>query len=1138
LRKLLTSLTAFAIVFSAFNQPQEAKAETPIRIFIDGQILATDQAPVAIAGYTMVPLRGIFEALNARVQWNQKAQTVTATKRDTTVVLTLGAKTATINDKVVTLDSPARAIHGRTMVPVRFVSEALGDDVVWDKLSQSVLITTKAIKEVGAASSLSVSTVTQYGDGRDLQVSFAPPSDQSNVDSYRILVVKAENSSSFNLAKAQSVSSSNYTAISKSTQRTTLSAQSRDVDGALLRTNQSYRVFVLTVGKDSYALSNPSVSISLSANPSVNAATNVKIEDISDFGDGRDMRVTFAKASNENNITGYRVMIVKSSDASRFDLAAANGISSSYYTSVSKTGNNTLSVTLNSSARDTSGALIRNGEAYTAFVLALSSNAGSLTHALSTGSASLTLGTSAQTPTITGVADIDNYGDGRDLQVTFNKASDESRIGYYRIFVVRESEYAGFNLNEANKVASGNYYDQYKSGGNYSLALSSNMRDVRGNYVTNGVAYRVFVMGVSNYNAYPNTLSAASASITLSNSGVTPITNLNVSDIADYNNGRDLQVSFTKVANETQVKNYRVFVVKDAYAGNFNLASANAVTNSNNYTTINKTNGNITTALNANSRDVDGALIQSGIAYRVFVMTVGNTSGSNALSTASNQIMLSNNNVTAVTNVAVSDVGDYEDGRDLKVSFTRAANETNIAHYRVFVVKEYAASSFNLANANASLNYTVFYKNGSNISLPLNTDSRDVDGALIRSGVNYKVFVLSVGASTAYGNALSTASSTIKLNNNGAVTAVTNVTASDVSDYGDGRDLRVSFTKASMEANISHYRIFVVPEAAAYQFDLNYANSISDPRLFTTANTRSDYNQVLSQGANDIYNQPIRNDVPYRVYVLSIGYGVSNGTNALSLASPTITLTSTGVPAATGVFANDAGDANNGSDLQVSFNKATDETNIGHYRVYVVKESSAGSFTANAAMGIIDPARFAVVNKTGNNQYYYRFATNALDTDGAPIVNNVGYRVFVVSVANNGVGVISQASNPVTLVSNGIPVQAVMGIQAVQVAPGTINVSFTPPSGEFGISQYAVFVTQGALSESVAIDYFKLGNASLFTNVYRNGQNGLYSVNIASSVSGQALAVGVYQVYVLSVADQTNATLHKLSASVGVNVTY
>ncbi|QMV42443.1 copper amine oxidase N-terminal domain-containing protein [Cohnella cholangitidis] len=551
MRKFLSVLAALALLFSVVQLP-EAKAASAIKIVIDGQELVTDQAPVIVnGGYTMVPLRGIFEALGARVQWNQKAQTVTGIKGDTTIVLKLGAKTATINDKTVTLDAPARSIHGRTMVPIRFVSESLGDDVAWNKNTQSVLITTKSVKEVGAATSVTVSTVSQFGDGRDLQVSFTPPSDQTNVDSYRVLVVKAENAASFNLAKAQIVGSANYTSLSKynPTQKTTLSASSRDVDGAVLRKNQAYKVFVLTVGNGTYALSASSVSISLSSSPTVNAATNVKIEDVGDYGDGRDLQVNFTKAANESNITGYRVMIVKSSLASNFDLAAANGMSSSYYTTVSKNSSvSTMSVTLNSSSRDTSGDSIRAGVAYTAFVLSLSSNTGTLAHGLSAGSASVTLGTSPQIPMITSVEDVDNNSDGRDLRVSFNKATDETRIGAYRVFVVRDYDYGSFNLTEANKLSSQYYYDVGRTGNsNYSVTLPSSMRDVKGQFIQNGVAYRIFVMGVSvNSNSYPNTLSGPSQTISLIDTGVTAVSYVSVSDVADSNSGKIFKCSSRK----------------------------------------------------------------------------------------------------------------------------------------------------------------------------------------------------------------------------------------------------------------------------------------------------------------------------------------------------------------------------------------------------------------------------------------------------------------------------------------------------------------------------------------------------------------------------------------------------------------
>ncbi|MFC6549453.1 stalk domain-containing protein [Cohnella cellulosilytica] len=1121
-------LAAFAIVISFFHQPQGAKAATPIRIFIDGQILQTDQPPLLIGGYTMVPLRGIFEALNAQVLWNQKAKTVTAKKRDTTIVLTIGAKTATINNETVTLDSPARVLAGRTMVPVRFVSEALGDDVRWDKLSQSVLITTKTVQQVGKVTQLGVTEVSQNGDGRDLQVSFSPPSDQSNVSGYRILVVKAENVASFNLAKALSVRAANYTSVNKSGsyQRITLTSQSRDVDGALLRANQAYKVFVLTIGQDTNALSDSSISITLRAVPAVGQATNVKVEDIGDLGDGRDLRVSFSRATNESNISGYRVMVVKTANASGFNLSQANGMSSSYYTNVSKTsGTGALSVTLNSSARDTSGDLIRNGTAYTAFVMTVSSNTTNWAHALSSGSASVTLGSSAQTPVITGVADVDDNGDGRDLQVTFNKASDESRIASYRIFVVREGDYASFNLTEANRVSSGNYYDQYRTGSNYNLVLSSNMKDTKGNKLANGVDYRVFVMGVSNNSAYANTLSAASASIRLTNSGVQAVTNLSVSDVADYNNGRDLQVSFTKATNESLIKNYRVFVVKEAKVGTFGLAAANAVTNSNNYTTINKTNANIAQSLAAGARDVDGETIRNGVTYRVFVMSVGTASGSNALSSMSASIQLSNNNVTAVTNVAVSDVADYNNGQDLRVSFTKAANENNIAHYRAYVVKENAAAYFNLNTANAVAHYTTIYKKGTNIVQELNADSRDIDGTLIQNGIKYKVFILSVGVSNVYGNALSTASATIQLENKGTVTAATNVTGADVADNGNGQDLRVSFTKASVETNISEYRIFVVQDAAAYQFNLNNANSITNPALYTRVAVGANYNAVLASTAVDSFNQPIKNNVPYRIFVLSVGFGPSYGVNALSTASPAVTLTTSGAPAATGVAVSDTGDSGTGADLRVSFNKAADESNIQEYRVFVVKSGS--TFTLATA---VNAAPYAAFAPNGTNPILNLGAVPT-DTNGADITNNVSYQVYVLSVAKTGSSSLSSPSAAISL-SSPIQVGEVTNVGVAQVSADKLLVTWTLPGSQTGIKQYAVFVVNSNGTLNVNTAYNLLNQAPATANPEANSAELLLGSPVVGG--GTVTAGTAYQIYVLTVAEGANPTLHKLSAPVSI----
>lgn len=115
----------------------------PIRIKINGQLQSYAQAPMMVNGSVLVPMRPIFESLQASVKWDQKSQTVTSSKGTTNIKLKMGSKQATVNGKVVALDSAPRSVQGTTMVPLRFVAAALGCEVKWDKNEQMVLITTK-----------------------------------------------------------------------------------------------------------------------------------------------------------------------------------------------------------------------------------------------------------------------------------------------------------------------------------------------------------------------------------------------------------------------------------------------------------------------------------------------------------------------------------------------------------------------------------------------------------------------------------------------------------------------------------------------------------------------------------------------------------------------------------------------------------------------------------------------------------------------------------------------------------------------------------------------------------------------------------------------------------------------------------
>lgn len=113
-----------------------------IIVKIDGQQIAFDVPPRLINDRTMVPLRAIFEALGASVNWNNDTETVTSTKDQTTIQLTINSPTMYVNGSAVTLDSPACLVDDRTLVPVRAISEAFGTTVNWIENENTVVIIT------------------------------------------------------------------------------------------------------------------------------------------------------------------------------------------------------------------------------------------------------------------------------------------------------------------------------------------------------------------------------------------------------------------------------------------------------------------------------------------------------------------------------------------------------------------------------------------------------------------------------------------------------------------------------------------------------------------------------------------------------------------------------------------------------------------------------------------------------------------------------------------------------------------------------------------------------------------------------------------------------------------------------------
>lgn len=108
-----------------------------------------ETAPYTVNDRTMVPVRIIMENFGADVAWNEAEQKVTITQGDRVITLVLGSNVADVNGTQTELDVTPVETNGRTMVPLRFVSENLGYDVSYVEITEQVLITdSPAVAEV------------------------------------------------------------------------------------------------------------------------------------------------------------------------------------------------------------------------------------------------------------------------------------------------------------------------------------------------------------------------------------------------------------------------------------------------------------------------------------------------------------------------------------------------------------------------------------------------------------------------------------------------------------------------------------------------------------------------------------------------------------------------------------------------------------------------------------------------------------------------------------------------------------------------------------------------------------------------------------------------------------------------------
>jgi hypothetical protein len=138
-RSCLVTAMAATLFFGVCSVAVRADAPA---VMVNGRLVSFDQPPVEQAGRVFVPLRGVFEQLGATVVYDNGL--INATGNGRNISLHVGSTQATVNGQTQTLDVAPFVVGARTLVPLRFVAQALGAAVAWDQNSNTVRINSGA----------------------------------------------------------------------------------------------------------------------------------------------------------------------------------------------------------------------------------------------------------------------------------------------------------------------------------------------------------------------------------------------------------------------------------------------------------------------------------------------------------------------------------------------------------------------------------------------------------------------------------------------------------------------------------------------------------------------------------------------------------------------------------------------------------------------------------------------------------------------------------------------------------------------------------------------------------------------------------------------------------------------------------
>lgn len=249
---------------------------------------------------------------------------------------------------------------------------------------------------------------------------------------------------------------------------------------------------------------------------------------------------------------------------------------------------------------------------------------------------------------------------------------------------------------------------------------------------------------------------------------VKAISGLQVSDVSNSGNASDIQVSFQKAENESQISEYRLMVVSTEYDGVLDVVKGSSLSNDL-YESIASTGSDITFNLSPESKTIEGEELLEDQFYIIFIMSVSNgiETNTNRLSAPSTSFRITNRSDKA-RDPFLMDAGNNQNASDFQLSFLQASDEDRVFSYRVLLVKSEKAEDYSIEQAESLSvrQYVEVSADGTDKIVNFPANFLDTDRNPIRENQPYKSIVLSVEDGTnALRKELSRASNELALEN-------------------------------------------------------------------------------------------------------------------------------------------------------------------------------------------------------------------------------------------------------------------------------------------------------------------------------------------------------------------------------------